>query len=243
METKKIHVTTLTNHRIDVMLAEWLKTALLSMPNIIVENTVKDADIVCMFNGILTEDGQDRIDSLVESGKKVYYFYDDLDLVIPDNVRLVTQFYDLVKDNVLYFPIAELAVFDDKWDRPISIRYRPFTYLHGGTFKVHRKYTFAKPASTLILGDDKEWDKFKTHRLPTIRDMELYYSVQALCVNNLLLPDERYDDNCLTLRFFEGVFTNTNTVFKDSIFTFKDLKRITNKNKVKAELWNIIQQM
>ena len=39
------------------------------------------------------------------------------------------------------------------------------------------------------------------------------------------------------------ITTLTNTVYKDSRFAPKDLKRITNKNKVKAELWNIIQQM
>lgn len=241
METR-IYVTTLTEHRIDKQLAVYLRDALTFIHAPLVGN-IKDANIIFMLNGVLNSNGQKRIDNYVKEGKKVYYFYDDLDLEIPKNVTLVTQFYNLITKNTLYFPIAELIVFDYRWDNPLVSK-KIIDYLHGGTYKERRDYTSLYTYHNLLLiGDDKRWNNFSSLRMNTIRDMDAYYNIQALCRYNIILPDKKYDGNCKTLRFYEGVLTNTDVIYNGIKYSVKQIKQLTNEKKVGAELWNIVQQM
>jgi len=243
----KILVTSLTNHRIDVQLVKWFCIGLQELG---IEYTTDIEDDDClhciMFNGLSTESSLSKL-AFIADRMPVLYMYDDCDMPIPSEVKLVASQFTNAGD--IYFPIAELAVLDDLWETPIN-ETKHFNTFYGGTYKSRRDYSvLVNNPNTLLVGNDKGWDKWDgTTRLPTIKDMNLLYHIMAMCRQTLIVHDKAHDNINMPLRAFEGVFTDTDIVwYGDTIITPKQMKVLYTKEKtlrlIKELVCNMQQQM
>ena len=227
----KILVTSATDHRIDVQFVGWMCKALKEL-NIETTLNVGDTyDKAIIFNGVLDTESMHKIDYINHKCPgNVYYMYDDCDLAIPPDVNVLSQFNNKYGN---YFPISTLAIMSKYWDKPI-VKNKVYSTFYGGTFKSRRDYSIIPNVkSTLLVGDDKRWDKFdNTTRLPTIRDMELVYHIMATCSNTLIVSDPMHNDINVPLRAFECVFTSCHLyTYKGEMFSADELRsRLYRKN-------------
>jgi len=85
-------VVALTNHRLDIMLANWFCSALDELHIPYTTEAYGSYDKAIVFNGVLTPDSQVYLNIINERAEEVFYMVDDCDLEVPDNVTVVTQF-------------------------------------------------------------------------------------------------------------------------------------------------------
>ena len=198
----------MSNHRIDVMMAEWIRKALSV-------NEVYDYDVLIVTNGFLNP----TVVKEMQEAPLAIYMWDDYDLPVPDGVKVICQAKDLwgrsPKDTV-YFPISQLACMSDLWHNPY-ISDKKFKLVYGGTYKKVREEEYVKhivnDPSTLLMGNDKEWDRWdKTTRLPTIKDMDVLYNIMSMGTYTLILSDPKHDNNSVPLRFYESKFSNLGVI-------------------------------
>lgn len=241
MET--ILVISLTNHRLDVMIAKWLCLALEELGIHYTTDIYSNYDKAIIFNGVLDDTAQEVLDIVIDRASTVFYMVDDCDLELPKDVVIVSQF-KYAGD--IYFNIASLAIMDCKWDNPI-INHKLVNTLYGGTFKDRRDYSIILDASnTIIAGDDCRWDKTFTNvvRFPTIRDMKLWYNLMSIAKFTYIVSDPLHDDVNIPLRLFECVFTNTKCIlYTGEVILPVDTKARYTKEKLFKEIKCLIQQM
>lgn len=240
METK-ILVTSITSHRIDVQLANWFCRALAELQIPYTTSIYSSYDIAIVFNGVLDITAEDKLSVIKNRARRVLYMYDDCDLTIPTGITLVTQFTTDPKQ--IHFPIAQLAIFDDKWDNPI-VQPKSFDIFYGGTYKDRRDYSIIPNSpSTLLVGDDTRWDKWdKATRLGTIRDMNLMYQLMAMCSTTLIVSDPRHNWVNTPLRFYEGVFTQCNILDAyGNTFAPQEVKQMIKKEDILCNIKQLIQ--
>ena len=241
----KILVTSLTDHRIDVQLAEWMLAGL-SMNNISCTSDIMDIHCThcIMFNGLSTKDSIARLQR-IGSRMPIYYMYDDCDMPVPHGVTAVVSQFTNTGD--FYFPIAELAVLHTLWDKPLKNN-KIFELFYGGTFKSVRDYSMIpNDAHTLLVGNDTGWDTWtKATRLCTLKDMKAVYYAMSMCKATMIVSDHRHDNVNMPLRAFEGVFADCPVIWRDGTYIYPEaMKLLYTKERtlrlIKELVWNIIQ--
>jgi hypothetical protein len=240
METS-ILVTTLNNHRNNEQAKFLIVKALNKLGYEVDTNfdNTKDYKLSIVWNS--QQEYFTLLDEIKHRSKTVLYMYVDNDLPIPNGVEVISQFSNTSE---YWFPISELAVFHHFWNNPI-VSPKKFKYFYGGTFKPRRDYSVLPNTEELLLcGDDTRWDMVsKATRFPTIRDMNILYSLMALCETTYIVPDPTHNKINTPTRLFEGVFTNCYVVDMDGkIYSPEDIKSIYNEEYVLDELKNLMEE-
>jgi len=237
-------VVSLTNHRLDVMLANWFCCALYELHIPYTTNVYSSYNKAIVFNGVLTKDSQVYLDIINKRAEEVFYMVDDCDLEIPDSVTIVTQFFN--NSGAIFFNIASLAIMDYKWNSPL-INTKMISNIYGGTFKPRRDYSIIPDIdTTIILGDDDRWDKIFHNAviLPKIRDMDLFYGLLSISKDTYIVSDILHDNINVPLRLFECVFANTNCImYTGETLTPMDIKQLYTKKDLLRNIECLIQQM
>ena len=234
----KVFVTSLTDHRIDTMLASLCSKALdaLHIGHTSIYDDDVNIDVCIMFNGVLTPEGQEKINRIA-SHMPILYMYDDCDLDIPENVICVSQFTNM---GDLWFPISKFACFHTYWDAPIKLQ-KKYAWFYGGTYKERRDYSELSGLKGLLLaGDSREWGAYICDRVPTIRDMDTLYHLMAMCKATLIVPDPLHDGVNTPLRFYEAVFCGMEVKIDGAWWAPKDIKASINKNEVLRQLKDLL---
>ncbi len=238
-----ILVTSVTNHRLDVMIAKWFCVALTELGIPYVNDIYGTYDKAIVFNGVLNDISQNKLDIIVDRASIVFYMVDDCDLELPTDGVIVSQFKG---KGELYFNIASLAIMDIKWNNPTNNNKMIHT-IYGGTFKERRDYSIIpNKLDTIIVGDDCRWDKMFTNtvRLPTIRDMQLWYKLLSISDFTYIVSDIYHNNINIPLRLFECVFTNTTCIiYTGEIITPLITKKRYTKKHLLKEVKCLIQQM
>jgi len=240
----KIKVTSMSGHRIDVMIAEWAKRALLLVGEEIVEDD--SYDVIIVTNGFLN----DRLVMEMTDAQYAIYMWDDYDLPVTKNTGVICQAKNgWGRLDTEYFPIAQLAVFDKLWDKPIAA-FKYYDLVYGGTYKKIREEQYKKHIpnnpTTLLIGNDKEWDAWdKTTRLPTIKNMDALYKVMAMATYTLILEDPKHNGVSVPLRYYEAKFCNISALpVSDKVFGNMEVTHSLDKldvaTRFKETIWKLI---
>jgi len=208
----KVKVISMSEHRIDVMMAEWVKKALVLVGEEIVTT---DYDILIVTNGFLNS----KVVQEMQDAPLAIYMWDDYDLPVPEGVKVISQAKDLwgrSAEDTVYFPISQLACMSDLWVNPYTAN-KKFNLVYGGTYKEVREEEYNKHivnnSSTLLIGNDSRWNKWdKTTRIPTIKNMDILYNILSMCKYTLILSDPKHNNNSVPLRFYESKFSNLSVI-------------------------------
>lgn len=244
METK-ILVTGLNHHRNNLQEVELMIKALLQLGYKVTNNVNDNYSLAIVWNAKLDGAERELYGFIVNKANKVLYMYVDCDLPIPpSDCVLVSQFFNI---GDIYFPISKLAVFHKLWDKPIE-HIKTYKGIYGGTFKDRRDYRpLLKIKDLLLSGDSDEWDNYSEYRIPTVRCLDMWYHLQAMCYNTYIVYDPMHYNNNIPARFYECVFTNTDCVVfhkdgSETIYTSDSIKKSVNKTEYLRQIKDLIER-
>ncbi len=216
MDSIRILLKSMNNHRNNNQAVSLMRVALLELGHTVVEDIRADYDLAMIWG--VTAD-------IAKIKSKVLYMDVDRDIIIPDNVSVISQFTDT---RHYYYPISALAVFHELWDNPL-IHDKTGDSIYGGTYKDRRDYSNIK-RDTLIAGNDKRWEDISDSVVPKYNNLTTWYEIMAGYKFTYIVYDEYYTGVCNTTRLYECVFTRVDAVMEDgSIYKHEAIKRSVTK--------------
>lgn len=238
----KAKIISMSGHRIDVMMAEWVKRALSLVS---VEIVTKYYDVLIVTNGVLNS----KIVQEMQDAPLAIYMWDDYDLPVPEKVKVLSQAKDLwgrFTEDTTYFPISQLACMSDLWLNPY-VSDKKFNLVYGGTYKKVREEEYnshiINNSDTLLIGSDIRWNKWdKTTRIPTVKNMDILYNILSMCRYTLILSDPKHDNNSIPLRFYESKFSNL-SVIPTSEGILDGVSKVLDRKKVAQNLKDVIWKL
>lgn len=245
----RIGVLSLSGHRIDNLLAEYIVAALHNVHNLKIElvlpEEAHECDRLIITNGL---NDSERSKMLVELAKTIptYYIYDDCYLPTFSHMTTVSQFTNL---GDIHFQVSELSVFDKRWDEKHKSRQK-FKMYYGGHVKPQRDECYKKylinDESTLIIGDYTKYVPKATHKDYT-RDMNELYTIMNQATYTIVFGDEDHNGVNLPLRIYEAAMMGLvvyvdRELIGDQKFMLEDTWRISCKEDIKNSLYSAFKK-
>lgn len=202
----RVGVLSLSGHRIDELLADYIISALGDLPKVNVERVewtqAYECDRLIITNGLNDSERSKHLVKLAET-IPTYYIYDDCYLPTFSHMTTLSQFTNLGDK---YFQVSELSVFDKRWDENRKST-KEFLFYYGGHIKPERQEYYEKylvnREDSLVVGECAQFMD-KAHKVDYTRDMDELYTTMGRAQYTVVFGDELHNGVNLPLRIYEA---------------------------------------
>ncbi len=222
MEPKElIMITSLTNHRIDVLFAEYIKKALGEVDYLIVTNGMYDNAKIEVLQQMKTQ--------------KSLYLIDDHTCWVPNPdeyplCKILSQFTSHPTSDVPmdYFQVSELALFDLRFDtlKPRLVPKGSEIWGYWGQYKPERlsEYKYYLSNGTKVIGRryppelESMWDM-----LPFQKDMNSLHTMIALFTHTKIFGDKLHNGINIPYRIYEALMCGVHPVISRDLIGIQSI--------------------